>query len=109
MGFFAAVVDGEFIPKAPEELLAAKEFSAVPYLLGVNNDEYGWIIPSVSCAPCCVSLGESESGNVLSFFGSSSAASVCYCSLPAHRLACSLLASQSWACRKDQSQRKVLN
>ncbi|XP_015266578.1 PREDICTED: pyrethroid hydrolase Ces2e-like isoform X2 [Gekko japonicus] len=37
-----AVVDGEFFPKAPEELLAAKEFSVIPYLLGVNNHEYGW-------------------------------------------------------------------
>ncbi|XP_060110422.1 fatty acyl-CoA hydrolase precursor, medium chain-like [Heteronotia binoei] len=36
-----AVVDGEFFPKAPEELLAAKEFSAIPYLVGVNNHEYG--------------------------------------------------------------------
>ncbi|XP_054856547.1 fatty acyl-CoA hydrolase precursor, medium chain-like [Eublepharis macularius] len=40
-----AVVDGKFFPKAPEELLAAKEFSIVPYLLGVNNDEYGWAVP----------------------------------------------------------------
>ncbi|XP_042293689.1 cocaine esterase [Sceloporus undulatus] len=45
IGFSLAVVDGEFIPKAPEELLAASEFSAVPYLIGFNNDEYGWIIP----------------------------------------------------------------
>ncbi|KAJ6666155.1 hypothetical protein lerEdw1_001059, partial [Lerista edwardsae] len=51
MGFLAAVVDGEFLPKAPEELLAAKEFSAVPYLLGTNNDEYGWIIPGASRLP----------------------------------------------------------
>ncbi|KAH0619403.1 hypothetical protein JD844_000015 [Phrynosoma platyrhinos] len=44
-GIMPVVVDGEFIPKAPEELLAASEFSAVPYLNGFNNDEYGWIIP----------------------------------------------------------------
>lgn len=37
-----AVVDSKFFPKAPKELLAAKEFSAIPYLLGVNNHEYGW-------------------------------------------------------------------
>ncbi|XP_054856322.1 fatty acyl-CoA hydrolase precursor, medium chain-like [Eublepharis macularius] len=43
-----AVVDGKFFPKAPEELLAAKEFSIVPYLLGVNNDEYGWAVPLVA-------------------------------------------------------------
>ncbi|XP_054856550.1 fatty acyl-CoA hydrolase precursor, medium chain-like [Eublepharis macularius] len=40
-----AVVDGKFFPKAPKELLAAKEFKAVPYLLGVNNDEFGWTMP----------------------------------------------------------------
>nr|XP_056718218.1 fatty acyl-CoA hydrolase precursor, medium chain-like [Euleptes europaea] len=38
------VVDGKFFPKAPKELLAAKEFNLVPYLLGVNNHEYGWLI-----------------------------------------------------------------
>ncbi|XP_054856551.1 fatty acyl-CoA hydrolase precursor, medium chain-like [Eublepharis macularius] len=42
-----AVVDGKFFPKAPEELLAAKEFKAVPYLLGMNNDEFGWIVSSM--------------------------------------------------------------
>ncbi|XP_070808807.1 fatty acyl-CoA hydrolase precursor, medium chain-like isoform X1 [Pituophis catenifer annectens] len=39
-----AVVDGEFILKAPEELLASKELHAVPYLIGVNNNEYGWLL-----------------------------------------------------------------
>ncbi|XP_063169053.1 cocaine esterase isoform X3 [Candoia aspera] len=39
-----AVIDGKFILKAPEELLAAKELSAVPYLIGVNNNEYGWLL-----------------------------------------------------------------
>ncbi|KAM3828779.1 fatty acyl-CoA hydrolase precursor, medium chain-like [Vipera latastei] len=39
-----AVVDGEFILKAPEELLASKELHAVPYLIGVNNNEYGWML-----------------------------------------------------------------
>lgn len=43
-----AVVDGEFILKAPEELLASKELHAVPYLIGVNNNEYGWFIYGVS-------------------------------------------------------------
>ncbi|XP_026547532.1 fatty acyl-CoA hydrolase precursor, medium chain-like, partial [Notechis scutatus] len=39
-----AVVDGEFILKAPEELLVSRELHAVPYLIGVNNNEYGWLI-----------------------------------------------------------------
>lgn len=47
MLYVPAVIDGVFIPKKPEELLAAKEFSTVPYIVGVNNHEYGWLIPSV--------------------------------------------------------------
>ncbi|XP_033013173.1 fatty acyl-CoA hydrolase precursor, medium chain-like [Lacerta agilis] len=46
-GIIPPVVDGEFIRKAPEELLASKELNAVPYLLGVNNHEYGWLLPAV--------------------------------------------------------------
>uniref|UniRef100_A0A452IRC7 Carboxylic ester hydrolase n=1 Tax=Gopherus agassizii TaxID=38772 RepID=A0A452IRC7_9SAUR len=47
VAYVPIVIDGVFIPKKPEELLAAKEFSAVPYIIGVNNHEYGWSIPSV--------------------------------------------------------------
>ncbi|XP_036604071.1 cocaine esterase-like [Trichosurus vulpecula] len=39
------VVDGKFLPKHPEELLAAGEFHHVPSIIGVNNHEYGWMIP----------------------------------------------------------------
>ncbi|XP_068941911.1 cocaine esterase-like [Petaurus breviceps papuanus] len=39
------VVDGQFFPKHPEELLATGEFHHVPSIIGVNNDEYGWVIP----------------------------------------------------------------
>uniref|UniRef100_A0A4X2KUD7 Carboxylic ester hydrolase n=1 Tax=Vombatus ursinus TaxID=29139 RepID=A0A4X2KUD7_VOMUR len=39
------IVDGQFLPKHPEELLATGEFHHVPSIIGVNNDEYGWIIP----------------------------------------------------------------
>ncbi|XP_036604078.1 cocaine esterase-like [Trichosurus vulpecula] len=41
-----AVVDGQFLPKHPEELLAAGEFHHVPSIIGVNNHEYGWTIPA---------------------------------------------------------------
>uniref|UniRef100_A0A4X2KSU2 Carboxylic ester hydrolase n=1 Tax=Vombatus ursinus TaxID=29139 RepID=A0A4X2KSU2_VOMUR len=34
-------VDGQFLPKHPEELLAAGEFHHVPSIIGVNNHEYG--------------------------------------------------------------------
>ncbi|KAL1764288.1 pyrethroid hydrolase Ces2e isoform X1, partial [Sigmodon hispidus] len=40
-----AVVDGEFFPRHPEELLASADFHPVPSIIGVNNDEYGWILP----------------------------------------------------------------
>ncbi|XP_010849380.1 PREDICTED: cocaine esterase isoform X1 [Bison bison bison] len=39
------VVDGIFLPKHPLELLASDDFQPVPSIIGVNNDEYGWIIP----------------------------------------------------------------
>ncbi|CAO2610062.1 Acylcarnitine hydrolase [Lemmus lemmus] len=43
-----AVVDGVFLPKHPQELLASVDFRPVPSIIGVNNDEYGWVIPMVS-------------------------------------------------------------
>ncbi|XP_021487314.1 acylcarnitine hydrolase-like isoform X2 [Meriones unguiculatus] len=42
-----AVVDGEFLPRHPQELLASVDFHPVPSIIGFNNDEYGWIIPKV--------------------------------------------------------------
>ncbi|KAM4614479.1 fatty acyl-CoA hydrolase precursor, medium chain-like isoform 2-T2 [Discoglossus pictus] len=40
-----ASVDGVFFPKPAEEILTAKESNRVPYLLGINNHEFGWILP----------------------------------------------------------------
>uniref|UniRef100_A0A2K5IRL2 Carboxylic ester hydrolase n=1 Tax=Colobus angolensis palliatus TaxID=336983 RepID=A0A2K5IRL2_COLAP len=40
------VVDGIFLPRHPQELLASADFQAVPSIIGVNNDEFGWINPS---------------------------------------------------------------
>ncbi|KAG8551299.1 hypothetical protein GDO81_004055 [Engystomops pustulosus] len=40
---FPASVDGAFLPKPPEEMLANKESNKVPFIIGVNNDEFGWI------------------------------------------------------------------
>ncbi|KAF5919623.1 cocaine esterase isoform X1 [Diceros bicornis minor] len=40
------VVDGIFLPRHPQVLLASADFQPVPSIIGVNNDEYGWIIPS---------------------------------------------------------------
>lgn len=42
------IVDGIFLPRHPQELMASDDFHPVPSIIGVNNDEYGWIIPSVS-------------------------------------------------------------
>ncbi|XP_075834042.1 acylcarnitine hydrolase-like isoform X1 [Microtus pennsylvanicus] len=40
-----AVVDGEFFPRHPQELLTSVDFRPVPSIIGVNNDEYGWLLP----------------------------------------------------------------
>ncbi|XP_076988783.1 LOW QUALITY PROTEIN: cocaine esterase [Tamandua tetradactyla] len=42
----SGVVDGMFLPRHPQELLASADFQPVPSIIGVNNDEYGWLIPS---------------------------------------------------------------
>ncbi|XP_048211355.1 cocaine esterase-like isoform X1 [Perognathus longimembris pacificus] len=39
-------VDGIFLHRHPKELLASADFQYIPSIIGVNNDEYGWIIPS---------------------------------------------------------------
>ncbi|XP_012860629.3 cocaine esterase [Echinops telfairi] len=43
--FIPGVVDGAFLPKHPQELLASRDFQPVPSIIGINNDEYGWLIP----------------------------------------------------------------
>lgn len=49
-------IDGTFFHKSPEELLRERQFHSVPFLFGVNNHEFGWLIPRVSCTlqgpPC---------------------------------------------------------
>ncbi|XP_012868191.1 PREDICTED: pyrethroid hydrolase Ces2e-like [Dipodomys ordii] len=42
------VVDGTFLPRHPKELLASADLHPVPSIIGVNNDEYGWLIPTIS-------------------------------------------------------------
>ncbi|KAM5262699.1 LOW QUALITY PROTEIN: liver carboxylesterase 1-like [Ctenodactylus gundi] len=39
------VVDGVFLPKTPEELYAEKSVNTVPYMVGINKQEFSWIIP----------------------------------------------------------------
>ncbi|XP_066438788.1 fatty acyl-CoA hydrolase precursor, medium chain-like [Eleutherodactylus coqui] len=38
-------VDGVFLPKPVEEMLADKEVNKVPFIVGMNNHEFGWVIP----------------------------------------------------------------
>ncbi|XP_006863700.1 PREDICTED: cocaine esterase [Chrysochloris asiatica] len=41
------VVDGVFLPRHPQELLASDDFQPVPSIIGVNNDEYSWFVPTM--------------------------------------------------------------
>ncbi|NP_031980.2 carboxylesterase 1C precursor [Mus musculus] len=41
----STMIDGVVLPKAPEEILAEKSFNTVPYIVGFNKQEFGWIIP----------------------------------------------------------------
>ncbi|XP_075694470.1 fatty acyl-CoA hydrolase precursor, medium chain-like isoform X1 [Rhinoderma darwinii] len=40
-----ACVDGVFLPKPVEKMLTNKESNKVPILLGVNEQEFGWLVP----------------------------------------------------------------
>nr|XP_033798989.1 fatty acyl-CoA hydrolase precursor, medium chain-like isoform X2 [Geotrypetes seraphini] len=41
-----AVVDGFFLQKSPGEFVPGEEGNPVPFLVGVNNHEFGWLIPN---------------------------------------------------------------
>ncbi|XP_052022410.1 carboxylesterase 1C-like isoform X2 [Apodemus sylvaticus] len=43
----STVIDGVVLPKAPEEILAKKSFNTVPYIVGINKHEFGWILPTI--------------------------------------------------------------
>ncbi|XP_073411054.1 fatty acyl-CoA hydrolase precursor, medium chain-like isoform X2 [Dendrobates tinctorius] len=43
MLFLPGCVDGVFLPKPAMTLFANKESNKVPYLMGINNQEFGWI------------------------------------------------------------------
>ncbi|XP_048814627.1 fatty acyl-CoA hydrolase precursor, medium chain-like [Lagopus muta] len=43
--FISSCVDGVFFPKSPRQLLSEKAINPVPYIIGVNNCEFGWVIP----------------------------------------------------------------
>ncbi|OBS58338.1 hypothetical protein A6R68_10572 [Neotoma lepida] len=58
-----AVVDGVFLPRHPQELLASVDFHPVPSIIGVNNDEYGFIIPMMLPPECGDLLMEEYMGD----------------------------------------------
>ncbi|GAB5582352.1 cocaine esterase isoform X1 [Prionailurus iriomotensis] len=66
-GIIPGMVDGTFLPRHPHELLASADFQPVPSIIGVNNDEYGWLIPSrlpsqdpsAQPGPCCLPAASS--------------------------------------------------
>ncbi|XP_012360414.1 carboxylesterase 3 isoform X2 [Nomascus leucogenys] len=45
MTIYPLTVDGTVFPKSPKELLKEKPFYSVPFLMGVNNHEFSWLIP----------------------------------------------------------------
>uniref|UniRef100_A0A8C4P9M6 Carboxylesterase type B domain-containing protein n=1 Tax=Dromaius novaehollandiae TaxID=8790 RepID=A0A8C4P9M6_DRONO len=47
MRFLPLALDGVFLRKSPEEIVAGKEFNAVPFMIGVTNNEFGWNIRSL--------------------------------------------------------------
>uniref|UniRef100_A0A8C2V1M0 Carboxylic ester hydrolase n=1 Tax=Chinchilla lanigera TaxID=34839 RepID=A0A8C2V1M0_CHILA len=49
--FVPTVIDGVLLPKAPEEMLAEKSFNTIPYMVGINKQEFGWIIPMMMGYP----------------------------------------------------------
>ncbi|XP_058383823.1 liver carboxylesterase 1-like isoform X2 [Diceros bicornis minor] len=49
--YLFTVVDGVLLPKMPEEILAEKTFNSVPYIVGINKQEFGWMIPKMMGYP----------------------------------------------------------
>ncbi|XP_054372085.1 fatty acyl-CoA hydrolase precursor, medium chain-like isoform X2 [Molothrus ater] len=49
--FISGCVDGVFFPKSPRELLSEKSINAVPYIIGINNCEYGYLLPMMMKYP----------------------------------------------------------
>ncbi|XP_012498057.1 PREDICTED: liver carboxylesterase-like, partial [Propithecus coquereli] len=49
--FVPTVVDGVLLPKTPEEILAEKSFNTVPYIVGINKQEFGCILPMLMGYP----------------------------------------------------------
>ncbi|KFV60531.1 Fatty acyl-CoA hydrolase precursor, medium chain, partial [Tyto alba] len=67
--FISASVDGVFFPKSPRQLLSEKVINAVPYIIGVNNCEFGWVLPTIMKFPAYTDgLDEDVARQVLQSF-----------------------------------------
>uniref|UniRef100_A0A8D2Q208 Carboxylic ester hydrolase n=1 Tax=Zosterops lateralis melanops TaxID=1220523 RepID=A0A8D2Q208_ZOSLA len=73
ISFLPLVLDGVFLHKPPEEILAGKEFKAVPFMIGVTNNEFGWNIRSASSCK-------------LNYMDTSAATSIMYTDVPSDLL-----------------------
>ncbi|KAM9192018.1 liver carboxylesterase 1-like [Dugong dugon] len=49
--FLPTVVDGVVLPKTPEQIMAEKKFNAVPSIVGINKQEFGWVLPTLMGYP----------------------------------------------------------
>ncbi|XP_056307596.1 uncharacterized protein ces2b isoform X3 [Danio aesculapii] len=48
---FGVTVDGQFLPKSVDELLQSLEFSKVPLMTGVTDDDGGFTLPDIMAPP----------------------------------------------------------
>ncbi|XP_017652876.2 carboxylesterase 1D [Nannospalax galili] len=49
--FLPTVIDGVVLPKTPTEIMAERNINTVPYIVGINKQEFGWIIPMLMGYP----------------------------------------------------------
>ncbi len=48
MMHFSLALDSYFLPKPVEEIVQKQEFSKVPLITGITNDEFGFLLAAVS-------------------------------------------------------------
>ncbi|KAG2469642.1 EST1C Carboxylesterase, partial [Polypterus senegalus] len=63
-GISPMTIDGVVLPKPVEELIKAQEFQQVPYLIGVTNDEFGWLLANGGVKKAHEYVYEEYVGNV---------------------------------------------
>ncbi|XP_069848425.1 carboxylesterase 1D-like [Dipodomys merriami] len=63
--FLPTVVDGVLLPKSPEAILAEKSFNTVPYIVGINKQEFGWIIPMLIGYPLEGEMDKKKASSLL--------------------------------------------